>query len=351
MVPSLVSTITALFSKPRRMDVEIGGFELAFRSTAKHETEVFLYFFIGEALQAKSDPMEVLDRLIVEKIYHNKINSEPPAHELLIIHTRDISDGTKRDFILERMVARTGTENTTRQDFMNIDNEIDGIEDTPLTTKIYDTIKKSVDAIFAALSSESESDSALPVSNSDQISMEEGTSHTFSSSASASTSSESFSVTDSVTVSVSESADAVSDAVADSLDQSRSPALDRFLGESYTRSSKWTGTTLRHFKPNHLTFYEFVLLAYVVHKKYPIYTRLGKNCMFYASLVYDTAERHGGNADTGSNNTPYGLGRYKGFKVSQVESRLVSSTVKAFKRVLARQSTAVSLCSCLNCSH
>jgi len=34
MVPSLVSTITALFSKPHRMDVEVGGFELAFRSTA-----------------------------------------------------------------------------------------------------------------------------------------------------------------------------------------------------------------------------------------------------------------------------------------------------------------------------
>ena len=97
--------------------------------TAKHETEVFLYFFIGKALQAKSDPMEVLDRLIVEKIYHNKINSEPPEHELLVIHTRDISDGMKRDFILEHMVAWTGTENTTCQDFMNINSEIDEIEE------------------------------------------------------------------------------------------------------------------------------------------------------------------------------------------------------------------------------
>lgn len=105
MVSSLIASITALFSKPRRMDLEVQGFDLAFKPTAKYETEVFLYFFLGEALQAKSKPQNVLDRFIVEEIYHQKIKE--PAHELLIVHTCDTSgDDTRRKFILERMVAR-----------------------------------------------------------------------------------------------------------------------------------------------------------------------------------------------------------------------------------------------------
>jgi hypothetical protein len=144
-------------------------------------------------------------------------------------------------------------------------------------------MKKFGKSIFAALSSNS--DSALV---SDQLLMEEGSARSFS--PSASVTSESPLTTDSVTVSVVESADCVAEAVANSLDQQPSPALDQFLGQHYTRLARWTGTTLQHFKPKNLTFFKLVVLAHVVHRQYPHYTCLRKNCIFYASLIYDAAE-------------------------------------------------------------
>lgn len=291
MVSSLISIITALF-KPRMMDREfaVQGFDLALSRGAKYEVEVFLYFFLGAALQAKSDPFTALDRLVVDEIIHHQ--TEEPNHDFLIIHAIDSVDGSKKiiKFVLERMIAGewTNTQNTPPHSLnSNIDNdESDNVTRTPLTNKIYDSIKKLVDTIFAILSSESASESKLGL---EQLAMEEGNSFSFS--PTASVASESLSMTDSLTVSASETADSVSDAVADSLDQTRTPALDRFLGEGYTQLPRWSGTKLRSFKPESLKFFEFVVLALVVHRQFPHYTKLHKNCIFYASLIYDSAKQ------------------------------------------------------------
>lgn len=296
------------------MQHEVGGFELAFKPHGKYDTEVFLYFFIGEVLQARTDPTKVLERLIVEEVCQNKIEEPDVEHELLLVNTLDTEDGTKREFILERMVARN---NTTRQ--VNIDTT-DRVT-IPFTTKIYDIFKKLLNFF------ESKSDSAL--------SMEEGRSY----SPSPSVASEPFSI-DSVTVSASESADAVSDAVADSLNR-RSPAMDRFLGQDFARSPKYRGTNIRRFKPDRLFFFEFVVLAHVVHKRYPFYTRMRDNCMFFASVIYEAAERYGGNADNGDNNTHL-LGRWKGVKVTKVDAQEVADTVTKLKLVLGQQIHMVS---------
>jgi hypothetical protein len=351
MFPSITfSAIKALFSKPR-MDFEVQGINLALKPTVKQETEEFLYFFLAEALSAKSDPLEALDRLIVEEIQHLKI--EAPEHELLSVQTRDTLDANRRrTYILERMLAAvpTNTENTTPRnlnlntDIYDSDEIIPGINEpsTPLTTKIYDTIKGIVDTIFSSF--DSGSDSALA---SDLRSMEEGTSRSFS--PCSSIASESLSVTDSVTVSVSESADCVSNALSD---QDPTPALDRFLGQHFAGLRKWSGTKLRHFKPKRqLTFFEFVVLAHLVHLKYPQYTRLRNNCMFYATLVYDAAERYTGDANTGNNDTHSGQGRWRGLKVNRVDPYLVSRIVMGLKRALTRLFGKVSLCSCSNYSH
>jgi hypothetical protein len=341
MLPSVISTLAGLFFKPRRMDI-VQGFDLALKPSAKHDTETFLFFFLAEAMQAKSDPYaEVLDRLIVDQIVQKK--TEEPEHELLVIHTHDtVEEGKKRQFILERMIS---TDTPPSNLNMNIytDDDIDNVNETtptPFTTKIFDTIRKVVDAIFAAISSESESGSVLA---SDQRSMEEGTSRSFS--PSASVASESLSITDSVTVSVSEAADSVSDTVADSLDRDRLGAFDRFLGQSFTTLPRWTGESMRDFSPHRLTFFEFVVLAYAVHLRYPKYTTLKMNCMFYASLVYEAAEQYGGNADTGNKASHSQLGRWKGVKVNRVDPEMVSKVVLRFKRVLARHIASVSLCS------
>ena len=319
----------------------VQGFDLALSKCAKYEVEVFLYFFLGAALQAKSDPFAALDRLVVDEIIHQQI--EEPSHDFLTIHTIDSEDGSKKKFVLERMIAgeRTNTRNTPPHSLnTNTDNdESDDVTHTPLTSKIYDSIKKFVDTIFAILSSEPASaESRLEF---EQLAMEEGSSSSFS--PTASVASESLSMTDSITVSASEAADSVSDAVADSLDQTRTPALDRFLGDSYAQLPRWSGIKLRSFKPKCLKFFEFVILALVVHRRFPHYSKLGKNCIFYASLMYASAERYGGNANSCSENDHPNVGCWKGLKVTKVDADLVFDVVKKFKRVLAQQISTVSL--------
>ena len=194
-------------------------------------------------------------------------------------------------------------------------------------------------------SSEFAPESKLP---SEQLAMEEGTSFSFS--PTASVASESLSITDSITVSVSEAADSASDAVADSLDQTRTPALDRFLGHNFAQSPRYSGTKLQSFKPKSLKFFEFVVLTFVVHRRFPHYTKLRKNCIFYASLIYASAERYGGNINPGSENNHPNIGRWRGLKVTKIDSDLVSDIVKRFKRVLAQQLSTVSLWLCSNYS-
>jgi hypothetical protein len=346
MLPSVISAFTGLFFKPRRMELP-QGFDLMLKPSARHDIDTFLFLFLTEASQSTSDPFaEVLDRLIVHHVDHKQ--TVPPGHEFLIIHTHDTAQDLKeRRFVLERTVSteRSNPEITLPPKLdmnTNIDDDIDIGETTPtpLTTRILETIRKVVDAIVAAISSESESDSALAFN---QRSMEEGTSGSFSPSASvASVASESSLSIDGITVSVSEAADSVSE----SLDREGTPAYDRFLGQDSTTSSRLgTGETLRHFTPSRLTFFELVILAFAVHKQYPRYTTLKKNCMFYASLVYEAAEQYGGNADSGSPVSHSQLGRWKGVKVSRVEPETVSKSVVRFKRELARHIRWVILCS------
>lgn len=84
MISSLVSTITVLFFKPHtRMSLAVQGFDVALKPTGRHETDTFLYFFIGKALQSDSDPLQVFDRLIVKDIYQDR--TEEPDHNF--IHT------------------------------------------------------------------------------------------------------------------------------------------------------------------------------------------------------------------------------------------------------------------------
>ena len=336
------------------MNLAVQGFEVTFKSMGKHETDAFLYFFIGEALQADLDPLKVLDRVIVEGI--NQDLTKEPEHNLLIIYMDDTFDGTKRKFILERRVAAEQTNTTSYDHDIDIDigkeidkiKEINRINETtsiPFTTKIFETIKKFIDTIITSSKSKS-------IAASSQEAMEAGLLPplAFSPSCSPSCSPSIASlITDSVTVSISETADSVSNVVSEKLHQERPQALDWFLGKSFTQMPKFTGHNLWHFKPKHLMMFKFVLLAYVVHRRYPYYSRLKNNCIMYATLIYDTAKRYGGNASP--NTDPSELGCWKGFKVSRVNLQRITNIVTKFKRVLSRQLISVSLCSCLNYSH
>ena len=68
--------------------------------------------------------------------------------------------------------------------------------------------------------------------------------------------------------------------------------VDRFLGQNYVPSAQWPGKNVRYFKPDHLTLFELVLIANVVHRMYPTSSVLGEQCHFYVRLVYTALEKY-----------------------------------------------------------
>jgi len=325
------------------MDFEVRGIELLLQRDGKNSTEQYLYYFLSEAIQAKEDPYkEVLDRFIVDKIGLDEC-VKPPQHEFLAIDTLDTRDNDKkRQIILERMLAaepnsNPNLANNIHPNAADIDTNIDINPDpNPFLSKLSEKIKTIADCVAATLIALT-SDSDLA---SDQLSsMEEGSCRP------PSVASECISMTDSVTVSVSEAAESVSDAVSDSLDKNKTAAGDRFLGEWYTTSGQWRGEgrNLESFSPNKLTVFELVLIAYVVHKLYPYYTKLGTNCYFFAGLVYAVAKRYGGvRPGTTTCNLLAQHGRWNGVKITRVKQHHVDRVLAEFKQLKSTQLAAVS---------
>ena len=146
--------------------------------------------------------------------------------------------------------------------------------------------------------------------------------------------------------------------MSDSDEVDNSPALDRILGEKFVYSAKWRGQNVQYFKPNRLTLFELVLLAYVVDMLYPEYSQLGNH--FYASLVYAAVEKHFGvhpskNADDSetqemvyiiNSHLSNKFGRWKGDKslmVHRIEPQVVSDVINKYKEVYPQEITKVFL--------
>ena len=319
------------------MDFEIGGIELLLARDGKNSTAKCLYYFLSEAIQAEEDPnKEVLERFIVDKIDLDEC-LKPPQHEYLTIDTLDTRDNDKKtQFILERMLA---AEPNSTPNAANIDIIIDPDPNLPFLSKVYDKIKDIVDCVVATLTAITSNSDA----RSDQLSSMEG-----GSLPPPSVASECLSMTDRVTVSASEAAESVSDTVSDSLDNNKTAANDRFLGEYFTTSGQWRGEgkNLESFSPEKLTLFEFVLIAYVVHKLYPYYTKLGTNCYFFAGLVYAAAKRYGGvRPGTITVNYLAQHGRWNGVKITRVKQHDVDHVLAKFKHLKSTQLGVVILSS------
>jgi hypothetical protein len=320
MTFSPVSAFLAMFSKPPAMDID--GFSRLCQPTAKYSVEDFLHILLCEAVQAKLDPSTVLDRFVVDQVSHDK----NVVHELLVIDTSDTQvTGKKNQFIFDRNMSRDIVpESKKSTDPPKLEVDIDTTTQTIYTPKLFEKVKPFVDSLLAVLKP------------GDHLSaMEEGT---FSRSASVASS---LSTTGSFTASVSEVADATSEALDDSLDRNKNLAVDRILGSHFIKPQS---IRCRYFKPEgRLTLFQFVLLTYVVHKLYPYYTSLGKQCLFMAGLVYEAAELFCRESSTNVDAAP--LGCWKNVKITKSDPKLVSEVVTQFKRALAKQRAIVSLCS------
>jgi hypothetical protein len=118
------------------------------------------------------------------------------------------------------------------------------------------------------------------------------------------------------------------------------PAIDRIFGQSYVVSPTRSGQNVQYFQPNGMSLFQFAVLAEVVHNQHPTYSLLGAQCFFYAGLVYTAAKKIFGicpNLSTvgvayvTDSHLPDRYGRYKGVKVTEVNSEDVSAAVTAYR--------------------
>lgn len=274
--------------------------------------ETFLYIITSWAGQT-SEHEKILDRFRVVCIMHNK-NPTPPEHEYLIIETVDQEENDKvRFFILERTIS-------------NQQSAVCHAED--------DRDKKKKDTFEQFKRLATTAVSTLGSSEAHMASMEEG-----------SASSER-SLKDEMSLAIIQSTDLVSDSINKTV---KVPAVDRILGGSNIGSMKYHGQNVQYFKPKRLSLFELVLLAKVVHEKYPVYSLLYSQCFFYARLVYAAAESYAQvltseNADKTQKDLVYirgshlsdKYGRWKGVKVFRMDPLAdeVQNVVCSFKENL-----------------
>ena len=302
---SLIQPLLSFF-QPRPMMYELDAASMVFDPNSFMTTNHVLFLFSCWASMPPSDsskPVDILSQFKVRIITHNK-RPNSPEHEFLVIETVDQSNKTYL-FILQRTVSRPGVTLGPHDE-----------PGPPYRTKPLEKIRNFIATLAASITVPHESH--LPIST------EEGSSSSSSSSSPSTT------------------FDALS--IGDSLDKSDNfPVVDRFLGQNYVHSAQWHGQIVRYFKPDHLTLFELVLLANVVHETHPTSSILGEQSYFYVRLVYTALENLFCISASKSAHESKDLvcnidshldieyGHWKGPMVNKIEEETVSKVITMYK--------------------
>ena len=284
---------------------ELDAASIVFDPNSFMTTNHVLFLFSCWASMPPSDsskPVDILSQFKVRTITHIK-RPNSPQNEFLVIETVDQSNKTYL-FILQRTVSRPG-----------VTPGPDDEPGPPYRTRPVEKIRKFIATLAASITVPHES--LLP-------STEEGSS-------SSSSSSSPFTAFDSLSI-------------GDSLDKSDDfPVVDRFLGQNYVHSAQWHGQIVRYFKPDHLTLFELVHLAHVVHKMHPTSSFLGEQCYFYVRLVYTALENYfcvtaSKSADESKDlvcnvdsHLSIKYGHWKGPMVNKIDEETVSKVITMYK--------------------
>lgn len=268
-------------------------------------TELFQYSFSELACNTQSDN-DVLRRLEVRCIMHNKL-PDGPQHEFLVIETVDRFERDKvRLFILERTMSSQ-------------DTVIDSVRD-PSDRKLHTRIATACSPLSADSNSSSKPEEEQPNRHTGTLT-----------------------IADKLTVASTQSADIISDALSNA---QKYPAKDRFLGGNAIRLKRWHKEIVNYFKPKGLTLFQLAIIADCTHELYPDYSIFSHQCYFYAGVVYGAAEECFGmlpskNADESQGNLVHIIdshlsdkyGRWNGVKVTMGPSDLeaVSAVVALYK--------------------
>ena len=250
---SLIQPFLSFFPPPlmtRELDVASMVFDPNSCMTTNHVLFLFNCWVSIPPSEDSSKPVNILSQFKVRTITHNKRPYSRVENDFLIIETMDQSNKTYL-FILQRTVSRPGV------------TLVPDDEPSPPYRTRFERIRNFIATLAASITVPHESH--LPIST------EEGSSSS-SSSSSPSTTFDALSIGDSPGKS------------------DQFPVVDRFLGQNYVHSAQWHGQIVRSLKPDHLTLFELVLLAHVVHEMHPTSSILGEQSCFYVRLVYAALE-------------------------------------------------------------
>jgi len=264
---SPLPALSALF-KPRDTMSDLNPWTLLVERTLCQSTAHTLRLYISAA-EKLEDFETVLDRLEVVWVWFNKLQ-ELPEHEYFVIETVDrLQNNLTRRFLLERTILRNdSTEDTKAQDTQAQSTtsapQLLGVQGI---AKNFQSSRSSSPSTLAEEGASTFYPPKLPVSDS------------------ASLASPKLSVSDSASLAATRVAHATSESL-NKLDKRE--ASDRFLGESYVDDKRYaSGRYVKQIKPNCLKFFELVILAHVVHREGPKYSRLGNNCFWFATTLFD----------------------------------------------------------------
>jgi len=319
---SLLPALSALF-KPRDTTMDLDPWVLLVERTLCLSTAHTLRLYIS-ASEKLDTPEIVLERLEVVWMWFNKLK-EPPQHEYFVIETIDRRENNLiRRFLLERIIPRnnhtvTNAEDTDTEDSDTEDNTLLGVRD------IFQSSRSTSPSILAE---EGASTSHVP--------------------------SPKLSVSDSATLAATKAAHSASE----SMDKNdKREALDRFLGESYVDDQRYlSGRYVKQIKPKSLNLFELVVLAHVVHREGPKYTRLKNNCFWFTTTLFDLVISIFGN-DISSTpedtirekryrpHDPDMPGRWMGLKITASDPREIAAIKQKYKKEVAEQIGQVMLCS------
>jgi hypothetical protein len=135
--------------------------------------------------------------------------------------------------------------------------------------------------------------------------------------------------------------------ISESMEKNDRPeALDRFFGEAFVgRYADWK--CVRQIKPQGLKFFDFVVLAHVVHMEAPTYTALKDNCYWYVTTVIDAVVAHCGvrpstSREDARRETRYSFdpdltGRWNGLKITASDPSQISVIVSKYEKACAHQ--------------
>jgi hypothetical protein len=254
-----LSSLSTLFYKPRNTMSPDPWSELV-DPTLCQKTSGALIFY-STAASNRDEPSDILDKLRVVWIYLNK-RPDAAEHEYLIVETKDGS--RTRQFVIERTASADRT-------------EVARNGPTGKSTSKHATAGGGYQILGSI------SISLQPtISPSSLSSMEEGSSTALTPTIPASQ----HSTADTITMAMSSSAHTVSESLGKEI---YCLAVDRILGQSYVSSRNYgSSRNLRNLKPRDLTFFELLFLAHIVHEREPQYSRLQKNCYWYANTIFET---------------------------------------------------------------